>query len=349
MMKNQYKKACTVCGKIGHKGSDCFSLAKNKVKKEDWYNKIKRNKNKKYNNRNQNQKGKWKSNNKNADQRNNDDIAMSGIDEEMTFIAKDTQKFNKHTWIADSGATVHMCNDIDGMFDLEDANITISVGDGRKMTTMKVGKYRGTIIDAEGRKTKITLTNVSYVPELMVNLFSLTAVMEKNCSVIGTKNGIVLEKGNWKANFNVRFGTPKGHVFGATIIPENNNEMGQVNLRQRLDYERAHQILGHPGRNKLIGTTERLDWHLNEKHAENCEDCLKGKARRLNVNKISKNQSKNPGERIMIDISSVKTKNNKKVGRFWLLVVDEATDMKWSFFLKKKSDQVKLLLGFEKI
>ena len=37
MMKNQYKKACTVCGKIGHKGSDCFNLEKNKAKKEEWF------------------------------------------------------------------------------------------------------------------------------------------------------------------------------------------------------------------------------------------------------------------------------------------------------------------------
>ena len=346
MMKTQFKKACTVCGKIGHKGSDCFTLEKNKAKKEEFYEKRfgKRNKNKNYNNKNKNDK--WKSKNRSPNQ--NDNMAMSGIDEEMVLIAKDTQKFNKNTWIADSGATTHMCNSLEGMFDLEDVNVSISVGDGRKMTTTKVGKLKGTIIDSEGRKVIATLTNVSYVPELMVNLFSLTAVMEKNISVIGTKTGIVLEKGTWKVNFDVKFGTPKGHVFGATIVPEIENEMVQINIRQRLDYVRAHQMLGHPGRNKLLGTTERLHWHLNERHAESCEDCLKGKAKRLNVNKESKNHSKIPGERLMIDISSVKTKNNKKVGRFWLLVVDEATDMKWSFFLKKKSDQVKLLVGFIK-
>ena len=137
-------------------------------------------------------------------------------------------------------------------------------------------------------------------------------------------------------------------MFGGTIVPEIGNEIGQVNIRQRLDYERAHQILGHPGRNKLIGTTERLHWHLNEKHSESCEDCLKGKAKRLNINKESKNNSTKPGERLMIDTSSIKTKNNKKVGRFWLLVVDEATDMKWTFFLKNKDDQVKILVNFVK-
>ena len=39
---------------------------------------------------------------------------MSGLDEEMILIANNNKKFSKHTWIADSGATTHMCNDLEG-------------------------------------------------------------------------------------------------------------------------------------------------------------------------------------------------------------------------------------------
>ena len=337
MMKSQFKKACTVCGKIGHKGPDCFTLEKNKDKMKTFYDKRNNRRN-----RNRNKKSKDKS--------SNSVVAMSGFDEEMILIANDTKKFSKNTWIADSGATTHMCNDLEGMYDLEDSNISISVGDGRKMTTVKIGKYKGTVIDSEGNSTKVTLTNVSYVPELMVNLFSLTAVMEKNFAANGTKNGIVIKKGDWSVKFDIKFGTPKGHVFGATILPyiENTQEEVQVNLPALLNYEKAHQLLGHPGRNILVGTCNRLQLNLSERQAQECEDCLKGKARRMNISKESKNKSTTPGERLMIDISSVKTKNNKKVGRFWLLVVDEATSMKWSFFLRSKKQQVDLLLGFIK-
>ena len=41
--------------------------------------------------------------------------------------------------------------------------------------------------DSEGNQKKNTLTNVSYVPDLMVNLFSLTTIMEKGVSVLGGK------------------------------------------------------------------------------------------------------------------------------------------------------------------
>ncbi len=68
------------------------------------------------------------------------------------------------------------------------------------MTTTKIGEWRGKAIDSEGRE--IVLTNESYVPELMVNLFFVTAVMEKGVTVIGGKNGIHLKKGTQKVRRN---------------------------------------------------------------------------------------------------------------------------------------------------
>ena len=119
---------------------------------------------------------------------------------------------------------MHMCNDLGLMYDLEDENMTISIGDGRKLTTTKIGKYKGTITDLEGNSMKIMLTNVSYVPELSVNLFSLTTMMEKDFSVTGTKAGIKISKGTWKVHFNIKFGTLNGHVFGAKILSEHGKE-----------------------------------------------------------------------------------------------------------------------------
>ena len=51
----------------------------------------------------------------------------------------------------------------------------------------------------------------------------------------------------------------------------------------------------------------------------------------------------------MIDISSVKSAHRKKqTKKFWLLVVDQATNMKWSFFLKKKDQQVGVIIDLVK-
>ena len=63
------------------------------------------------------------------------------------------------------------------------------------------------------------------------------------------------------------------------------------------------------------------------------------------VSEEALNPSKNTGERLSLDISSVKVKSKGRV-KYWLLVMDEYTKMKWSFFLKKKSDTMAQILPF---
>ena len=46
----------------------------------------------------------------------------------------------------------------------------------------------------------------------------------------------------------------------------------------------------------------------------------------------------------MIDISSVKHESFGK-SKFWLLVVDDCTDMCWSFFLQKKSELGQVMIN----
>ncbi len=145
-----------------------------------------------------------------------------------------------------------------------------------------------------------------------------------------------------------QLGTPKGHVFGATIVPEKKSKLAFVTTKANKKYMEIHQLLGHPGRDKLLGTSDRMNWKIQIGHANECEDCLIGKARRMNLNREADNCATIPGERIMIDIISTKNKKQMKIGRFWLIVVDEATYMKWSCFLGTKKQQVPLLLGLIK-
>ena len=46
IMKNKFKGMCSNCGKIGHKGADCFELEQNKEKKEAWLKKMEANRKK---------------------------------------------------------------------------------------------------------------------------------------------------------------------------------------------------------------------------------------------------------------------------------------------------------------
>lgn len=337
MMKTQFKGACKVCGKIGHKGQDCFTLPQNKEKKEAWFKERK----KKFGNYKKGNNKKNKSNDKAKDDK------APQEETEIVLMANTVERFHPHTWIADSGASTHMCHDASMMFDLKETSQFISIGDGRKLQATKTGKVRGMIKKDNGQSQNIILTDVSYVPGLLVNLFSLTAAMEKDFKVTGSKEGMDIKKGRYTLRFSTKFGNAKNHVFGTTILPSTSVALVTETASEKT-FDKAHQLLGHPGKELLVNTAKRLGWKLTGEKDVPCEECMIAKARRTNLNKNAKNPSTTPGERIMIDISSVKNKDHEKSGRFWLLVVDEATDMKWSYFLVSKKQQVPVLQGLIK-
>ena len=64
---------------------------------------------------------------------------------------------------------------------------------------------------------------------------------------------------------------------------------------------------------------------LNETFS--CEGCQITKAKRFMINKESRHKSTIAGDRLMIDISYAQQPNGSKTGKYWLLVVDEATSM----------------------
>jgi hypothetical protein len=55
-----------------------------------------------------------------------------------------------------------------------------------------------------------------------------------------------------------------------------------------------------------------------------------------------------PGEQLYLDTSSIKSTAIDGI-KFWCLLVHEVSKMKWSFFLKKKSEQINKLLPFHKV
>jgi hypothetical protein len=68
-----------------------------------------------------------------------------------------------------------------------------------------------------------------------------------------------------------------------------------------------------------------------------CEDCALAKVRQKNLNQDWKGGSQTPGERVYLDISSIRDKSYGG-SRFWVLIVDDYTDYCLIIFLKTKGD-----------
>ena len=276
----------------------------------------------------------------------------------MVLMASATKnlKFTPNCWVADSGASTHMTNSPVGLYNVKQVNQKILVGDGRSMLVTKIGTWKGTFLDAQGKTQNIILEDVQLIPELMTNLFSLTKAMKKGFTISGQKTTIEVSKGNWKLKFSKLLSENENFICGVNIKPTTEKiEIGFIGNTplKPTTLEAAHTILGHSGRDKTLATSKQLGWKIsnptNKSHSWKCIDCQIGKAQKLNVPKEDGDKSTTPGERLMIDISSVKTsKYKKRVGKFWLLIVDQCTNMKWCYFLKHKDDQIRALMDFIK-
>ena len=106
---------------------------------------------------------------------------------------------------------------------------------------------------------------------------------------------------------------------------------------------KLHQITGHTGEHLLRSTANYMRIKVTGKLAP-CEVCTQAKIRLVNMpKKKMKKLPTRPGYRVFIDIcffKQVSRGGNKQ----WLVGVDEFSDCSHSFFLSRKSDQIKLIL-----
>jgi len=108
-----------------------------------------------------------------------------------------------------------------------------------------------------------------------------------------------------------------------------------------------HEMMGHPNEGVLRNTATAYNWKLKSTFDNKCENCAITNRRQANIPKAHIDRSETKGERFMIEICSVK---HKSAGgnKFWLMILDDATDFVWSMFLKSKSELSSKTIGFIK-
>ena len=138
--------------------------------------------------------------------------------------------------------------------------------------------------------------------------------------------------------------------MGVEIVPRVENtamvNQNETIKARKMDIHAAHHMFGHSSQATTIATAKYYGWELTGKW-NGCSDCTMAKIRQRNLNKNSE-AAKTKGERLYMDISSVK---HRSIGgtKFWCLIVDEYTNMKWSFFLKSKGELKDKIIPFLKI
>jgi hypothetical protein len=67
---------------------------------------------------------------------------------------------------------------MDGMFNVQDINEKVTVGNGNKMVATKVGSLRHCVIQLDGSTLDIVINEVKYLPDVCANLFSVNKAIK---------------------------------------------------------------------------------------------------------------------------------------------------------------------------
>ncbi len=75
-----------------------------------------------------------------------------------------------------------------------------------------------------GEQVDFILNNVQYIPNFWVNLFSLTAAISKNCTILNEGQTIVIDKNSLKLKFNDEIKMQNGSVCGIILQVKPNQD-----------------------------------------------------------------------------------------------------------------------------
>ena len=263
------------------------------------------------------------------------------VTKEMTL-----SNIGNNIFIGDSAATSHMTNKKTGVYNLTLKRGSIMIGNGESISCTHKGKLDVICKHRDGSMARETW-EVKIVPQLNHDLFSFTKAMKEGCQMNGRwkEGGLMIEL----------FKTTRASMKFDRMIPSGSSWLMGIKTQRLVDQAHAviepgksipiwkfHQMTGHTGEHLLRTIAKNMGMKLTGK-LEPCEISAQAKIRQANVPKKKEKQvPSRPGYRILIDISSFK---HESMGgkRHWLIAVDEFSDYRHSFFLKRKSDQTVMI------
>ena len=243
-------------------------------------------------------------------------------------------------YFLDSCASAHVSNDRSTFSSLSPYSEEITCAEGGVM--MAEGKGAITLeTEVDGKKVEVTINGVTYVPSSKWNLISLPTLTRQGAKVVFhpdqtfevLKNGSKVFTGSSK-EFGIAHLSTGGTVACVAAVSE---------TERRAKVTQIHRQLGHPGKGAMRDllkagylpgcSTSDLDNFFKKI----CPPCLKGKSTSSPFS-TSTSTTSEPLALIHSDIAGPITNGSFGGARYFIFIIDEATDFIEAEPMKEKSE-----------
>lgn len=241
-------------------------------------------------------------------------------------------------WCIDSSATSHLCNNRDKFSNFEPKQAELSLATDKNTKILGTGNVLVNVSTGK-RQWDINFKNVSYVPDLKTNLFSVaratdfghTVTFKKTEAVVVNKNNDVIMRAK-----------RRGNLYFVNDIKDSVNSVNSAVSSGKQGINKWHKKLGHVNERdqKLMSKSELvygLDISDSEKLSE-CEVCIQEKHTRLPLPKISEQRTQKLLEIVHSDVCRPMLHASASGKRYFVTFIDDKSRWCQIYLMKNKSE-----------
>jgi hypothetical protein len=152
-------------------------------------------------------------------QQNRRDLGAATIDKDIMGDSFNKTYLQKHVWLGDSGASVHVTNDTASMFDCRRIQIYLKISNGKHLYSSMIGKKKVSIVQANGSRMDLILHDCMYIPDMCINLFSITKALSEGWNISNDGLQMVLSRSDHNIKFDRILNTAHGYVCCINMHP----------------------------------------------------------------------------------------------------------------------------------
>lgn len=251
----------------------------------------------------------------------------------------------KDYWIADSGATAHMCNRQEWFTSLKalETPETVNVGDNGKLLVTGIGEVE-MYSCANDEQRLIKLKNVLLVPGLATNLISIGQAEDSNIKVVFWKGQVsFILQGNDVVAAGSKL---SGSLYIMKVVPAKTNDCAAYLCQVERTLSDWHRTLGHAGKERILKLLKSNDLKVKSRSQdtdEDCSDCPVGKAKHIS-HPSKDHRAMTLGDEVYVDLAGPISTNCASGSRYYLLCKDAWSTYTYLYLIQDKT-QVSLALA----